>query len=115
MTKKQFNRLLKQTKEHWKNDILKAPVKLLRQETPILAKKCAVCKFFTDNYRKNGCWECFLRGGALHCMKEVNDANRSILVFQDSGCSIAYVRKYCRIAYKAILQRFADYEKKHFA
>ena len=63
MTKKQFNRLLKQTKEHWKNDILKAPVKLLRQETPILAKKCAVCKFFTDNYRKNGCWECFLRGG----------------------------------------------------
>ena len=109
MTKVEFQKLLRQTKRHWENDILKAPAKVFKDISPIRGSNCDVCKFFN-----NVCSECFLKELDDHCLSAVCDANCVIEEYKFGRCSIRDVRKSCRIAYKAILQRFAQYRKDNF-
>ena len=115
MTKRKFNQLLKQTKEHWENDILKAPASVFANDSPITKESCSVCGCFAR------CQDCFLKDwdGRFCCLDEVCEANDVIDEYQwrkrdNRGYSIRPVRKVCKKAYRAILKRFEEYRQKHF-
>ena len=116
MTKRKFNQLLKQTKEHWENDILNAPASVFAEDSPIHVWFCPTCLYFGE------CSKCFLHeqsGELFACLNEVIEANKIIEAYQsdkENGLtySIRPVRQVCKKAYRAILKRFGEYRQEHF-